>query len=416
MDGWDGAGRNSLPVCVLVVRIIQLTNKPSTPLPLREHLSPRQRPNGGLKPPRPSYSRNSSSSSTMTVRRSSPLRQEVTEQSVTADHGLPSPPASPDQTQAKGLSTQKSIDSFGKRKATALLSPPNSPPMKPASLKQSPSNSSLSSIASSNGPSKRPAAARRTSGGLWGAELPPPATPANDQGVMINGQSMNELFADKATPTFSRAALKKSGVTLPTAAPAGRPRPQSQHTPSLPVKTSRWSLSSNTGGLSSLSKTLAKKNSLPSFGDRLASLDMANQNAEFGQLQPTRRSVSQTFSVSASSSTNSLGQIEPPRPAFMRRSGSNSSLSSSASDSSFSSCHTSIPEEDEEAAASNPAPEIRCTVSEGDADGSVESTSTIAGSSAPRKKKGMGLGRRLMKALGMGKKEMRELEARRGSA
>jgi hypothetical protein len=292
--------------------------------------------------------------------------------------------------------------------------------MKPASLKQSPSSSSLSSVASSSGPSKRPAAARRTSGGLWGAELPAPA-PAGDQGVMINGQSMNELFADKATPTFSRAALKKSGVTLPTAAPAGRPRPLStQHTPSLPIKTSRWSLSSNTGGLSSLSKTLAKKNSLPSFGDRLASLDMANaandKNAEFGQLQSTRRSASQTFSVSAGSSTDSLGQIEPPRPAFMRRSGSNSSLSSSASDSSFSSCHTSIPEEDEEQAVDHPAPEIRCTVSEGDADGSVESTSSIAGGTAPRKSKGMGLGRRLMKALGMGKKEMRELEARRGSA
>lgn len=170
-----------------------------------------------------------------------------------------------------------------------------------------------------------------------------------------------------------------------------------KHKPSRPFLRSRdssSSLSSSSLSSSSSSQTL-RGPFLPSGSqDRLASLAETSKRElllnEEGLL--------------------ALGALEPPRAAFMRRAPSSSSLTSTSSMSSMTSTSSLMvelgdPHEVDEGPVLGAELQISCTKSDGDADGSVESSSMKSGSTGSAemgksKKKG-GLFKRLGKAIGL---------------
>lgn len=412
--GWDGAGRHSLPS--------------SSPRPLREHLAmnfPTSVSSGSSSSKRPSYharllstpcpvspplpwapidtlpdlysdrpplSRSSSSYRLSQVRTPSPLRLQVDDdspspvlrktQSYMGLGGLLSPPASPENVKfgsvmdrERPTKSRSNVDGGGLWSAQThrlfsgpnngtglgLLSPPGSPSNeKRGNLPRTPSSS-----------------------GLWRDAHPIPSPPPSPSHVPA------EL--DNA-PKFSRSGLKKSNVVMPVAAPRKR---SSLLSLSASPSSSQISLvsSSSTTSIHTIRKqpTLSRS----STQDRLASLSATSAR----ELQLNQEGL------------QALDSLSPPRPAYMRQT-SNSSLSSMSSLTSGTSSATTgdlredvIQEEDDQVGII-----ISCTKSDGDADGSVDSSSLKSGlsgeSTKKEKKKGGGLFKRFSKVLKLEKKDV----------
>ncbi|WWD21631.1 hypothetical protein CI109_106117 [Kwoniella shandongensis] len=454
VNGWDGAGRHSLP--------------PSTPKPLREHLamsfpgsvnvpspSPARRQSyharllttappppisefpGDFSPSpidttniRPSLSPSRSSYRHSMVKISSPLRQQVADEDTASDEsegksgmrplkkassfigagGLLSPPQSPDKlskrlsvmdrerpTQRRAMTESGTWASRGHRDFTpsdglGLYSPPLSPPTSPTG--------SLNKRMST---STRPA---RPASGLW-ADLAPKAAATPSSPLSPTKENEEVLFTDPSAPKFSRSGLKKSKVVMPVAA-----KRQSSSLGSLKGRSSATSLFSGSPNVStsSLSSTNSDKSlrrsSTSQYQDRLSSLAETSKR----ELQLNEEGLL------------ALSSLSPPKPAFMRRSSSHSSIASTDSadsmgsltsasstlTSSLESCEP-ISEECEGdmveirgAGDSGFDVAISCTKSDGDADGSVDS-----GSMRKEKvKKTGGMFKRLAKALKLEKKSV----------
>ncbi|KAK4684024.1 hypothetical protein P7C73_g6182, partial [Tremellales sp. Uapishka_1] len=207
--------------------------------------------------------------------------------------------------------------------------------------------------------------------GLWGESTPP--SPKADV--------PNLVLPESSAPKFSRSALKKSSVIMPVAAPK------------LKSRGSSASLSSIAS--SSSSRSTIRSSTLP----RDASQDRLSTLAE-----TSRAELGRDGGLLASN-------LPLPRPAFMRKNSNSSSTSSTPSlrsnDSvtSLSSLQSFV---EEDAVEEEPL-QISCTKSDGDAEGSVESSSVKSG--AGKASKRGGLFRRFTKVLKLDKKS----QDRRGS-
>lgn len=336
------------------------------------------------------------------VRTPSPLRSQVDEEeqhrpkiqkatSTIGSGGLLSPPSSPENWTGRssvidrqrptkpgnaaeaGLRASSPHRNFSASGAAlGFLSPPGSPTLL-STDKRKPSTENLP---------RAPSAPT----GLWADAVPPRPNPSVPQAP----SDVVEL-ADKNAPVFSRSGLKKSGVVMPVAAS------RTNSSSSLRTVSSRSSLRSPSSSSTSLAsssstqstKTVRRQNSSQ---DRLASFATTTQR----ELQLNDEGLL------------ALSALSPPRPAFMRNT-SSSSLSSDASGRSMGSLTSAtsavtsnldscdpIVEEDTEV-------QISCTRSDGDADGSVESSSMKSGISK-EKKKGGGLFKRFSQALKLEKK------------
>jgi hypothetical protein len=438
IKGWDGAGRHSVPVSISLCCREEADSQGSCPKPLREHLAmnfPSSVPLSS-NPKRPSYharlvasapslsalpetselntfdSRRQSFRKSQ-VRISSPLCRQVDEEPVVKKEdkeqkrpnwiigpdGLFSPPASPEDSPVDRKFTNREQPSIRPRPVSGLWhSAPrqhaHAPAPRPISMLASTSTSSLRSSNS------QPTAAARLSG-LWTDSVPIPAPSASEP---------TPDFAANA-PKFSRSSMRKSGVIMPAAAP------RSQSSTSLrsrltrnPSSTSLASLasSSSSKSLQTLRRpTITPKNSQ----DRLSALAETSMR----EMQVDEHGVMV------------FGSLAPPRPSFMKRSGSSSSIESDASGRSMSSmgsltsassaCMSSldscgpIPEEVDRVQIhldDNHHPPS-CTKSDADA------TSQISSSAEKKPKKG-GLFKRLSRALKMEKKvTLGNDQTRRGS-
>lgn len=444
VTGWEGAGRHSLPG--------------SSPRPLREHLAMNFPQSASVTPSskRPSYHarllatlpaaleesaidntaptsleasstrpemvRSSSSFRTSVCKISSPLRQEVDDAqpivsvlpspkmrkaaSVIGIGGLLSPPLSPNDQLNSGSSgsimdrprpmkrsemTEGGFWSSGQHrvfstKGASPLSPPSSP------------------LASSADGHKRAATPVRSATGLW-ANVNSPSPQALPQAVsapLAPPPHLELPSADKAAPKFSRAALKKSGVVMPTAAP------RTNSSSSL-RSGSRTSLNSPSAtSLSSAHSGASHSTLRRPPADRLVSLAETSRR----ELQLNEEGLL------------ALGSLSPPRPAFMRRMPSDSSFTSESSMDSLTSAASSSNTKGEsvelgeiqelEEHGRDVEVQISCTKSDGDVDGSQESGSIKSGHAggAAAKRKG-GMFKRLTKAIGLEKKTMPGNEAGR---
>ncbi|KAK8847540.1 hypothetical protein IAR55_005398 [Kwoniella newhampshirensis] len=469
VNGWDGAGRHSLP--------------PSTPRPLREHLamsfpgsvnvaspsSPRRQSYharllttapppptsefpGDFSPPpidttnvRPSLSPSRSSYRQSMVKISSPLRQQVEDEDDGTDGyegrasrnplkkatsfigagGLLSPPQSPDKlskrisvmdrerpTQRKNVTEAGTWASRGHRDFTpseglGLYSRPLSPPMSPTG-----SANKRSSIV---GPSPR---VPPPPSGLWGDIVPKATTPTSP--LSSDGTAESALI-DPSAPKFSRSGLRKSGVVMPVAAK------RTSSSLSIKGRSSASSLFSGSPNSSSTSlasnhsdKAMRRSSSASQYQDRLSSLAETSKR----ELQLNDEGLL------------ALSSLSPPKPAFMRRSSSHSSIAStesadsmvsmtsasSAQTPSLESCEPIFEEgEGEDIEIRGADGEngfemgISCTKSDGDADGSVDSGSMRKEKGVKGKKTG-GMFKRLAKALKLEKKGVAGQDmGRRGS-
>ena len=293
-----------------------------------------------------------------------------------------------------------------------LLSPPPSPkeelkpvvekgrPSLPARPKTDPNVHSvgkahpLSSTDMSAAAKSRQSLLRKSSSAssLWSDSLTPP--PPEQPPMPIQAPS---VLASNA-PSFSRSALKKSGVVMPVAAPR--------------LKTSSSLTNLAPGSRASRRPTLSSSSSTPLLhrkSDRLSTLAETSRQ----ELQLNDEGL------------RALASLPAPKPAFTRtgRHSANSSvtsLSSLGSPGSISPA-SSILEEDEPAEFTDialPAPVadtavilglnidhqdnlMLCTKSDGDAEGSVDSTSTKSGLSGGKmeKKNGAGLFKRFTRVL-----------------
>lgn len=247
------------------------------------------------------------------VRISSPLRQQVDESGPVAKTqkkggwvmgagGLLSPPPSPqDAIVTRSIidrdrpTTRKSITEAGLWSSAPRrdFQPPGSRP-------------------SSSGPSAAtpPIATVRLSG-LWADTVPAPSPPSTE--------SSEPDLASNA-PKFSRSAMKRSGIVMPAAAP------RSNSSYSLRSRLSRNSSSASISSLASDSSTQS------SHTLRRPVLTPKNSQDRLSTLAETSRQELQV-----DNGLLSAGLLAPPRPAFMRRSPSSSSVSSNGSDQSFSS-------------------------------------------------------------------------------
>lgn len=243
------------------------------------------------------------------VRISSPLRQQVDEEGpmqkgdkksnwVLGMGGLLSPPASP-QDSLGGRSIMDRERPTTRRSATESgmwSSAPRrdfQPPGPRTSLKAS-GSAALKPIAPNS---------------MWTNTVPAPSPPASD--------SIEPDLASNA-PKFSRSKMKKSGVVMPAAAP------RSNSSSSL---RSRLSRNTSSASISSLASSSSSHSTLrhPGLAAR-SSQDRLSSLAESSRQQ-----------MQIDDGPFSLGQLTPPRPAFMRRNPSSSSVSSDASENSMTS-------------------------------------------------------------------------------
>ncbi|OXB34996.1 hypothetical protein LQV05_001020 [Cryptococcus neoformans] len=461
VSGWDGAGRHSLP--------------PSTPRPLREHLAMSFPGSVNVQAPasqrRQSYharllassptefgslasdtspstlrpgaiSRSSYRSSVVHI--SSPLRQQVDDDSDD-NSGEES------STDAKLRSLRKAASYIG---AGGLLSPPQSPEKKTKRLGDSviererpvqrraltdsrtwssrihgefPAQSGdrpLSPPTSPTGPTHTRRPSDYSKSCLW-ADSVPQQEPARPE-----SPSQPDL-ADPTIPKFSRSGLRKSGVVMPVAA---------KHSSSSLSLKSRGSLFSSSNDSSSSITSLSSNGS-----DRtMRRLSHSRQPSSSSRLSQSQFSSQDRLATLAETSKQELQlndedhdaipPLSPPRPAFMRRVssassiGSNDSFSSMGSMTSGSSAHTSslescepITEEVEpdvhiqQSKDNESIPEhaliISGTCTKSDDDASVDSVSMKHIKFG--KNKGGGVLKRLVKVLGLEKKSVEA--ARRGS-
>jgi hypothetical protein len=343
------------------------------------------------------------------VRISSPLCRQVDEEPVVQKeqkeqtkpnwiigaNGLFSPPASPEDSPIENtFVNQQRPPSRGPRPVRGLWhSAPRQHAPRPTSLL---SNMSTSSLRSSN---SQPTAAARLSG-LWTDSIPIPPPPAS------------EPLPDFATnaPKFSRSSMRKSGIVMPASAP------RSNSSQSLRSRLTRNTSSSSLASLASSSSshslqtlrrpTITPKNSQ----DRLSTLAETSKR----EMKVDEHGVM------------AFGSLAPPRPSFMKRTNSTSSIESDASGRSISSmgsltsassaCMSSLDscgpiqeEDDKVQIRSEDHLSPICTKSDADA------ASQSSGSAAKKPKKG-GLFKRLSRALGMEKKvTLGNEQTRRGS-
>ena len=342
IKGWDGAGRHSVPVSSSAdITWYSLTKQGSCPKPLREHLAmnfPSSVPLSSSTPKRPSYhARLVASAPTLSVlpestelgtfdsrrhsfrqsqvRVSSPLCRQVDEEPVKSKqpnwaigpNGLLSPPSSPDKAFTTSIvnrerpTARKSLTESG-----LWSSAPRRDFQRPTSLL---SKSSSSSLNSNQPPSTTKASSR--SSGLWTDSIPLPQP------------SSTEPTPDLASsaPKFSRSAMRKSGVVMPASAPrtnsSSSIRSRLSRTPSS-TSISSLASSSSSHSLQTLRRpTITPKNSQ----DRLSTLTETSMREtrvdEHGMM--------------------AFGSLAPPRPSFMSRSNSSSSVSSTGSGQSISS-------------------------------------------------------------------------------
>jgi hypothetical protein len=347
--------------------------------------------------------------------------------------GLLSPPQSPEAGPSKRWSVLDRRPSSlrilpdGSRSA----SPPNIDPIKlPRPLNNglpTPPASPPSSPTKRSHPS-RSASTPSVPSGLWADCRPPQPSPLS----LTPQKSDPDLAVQISAPKFSRSNLKKSGVVMPTAAP------RSTSSPSLTKRLSETSLwnGSSTSLLSSTStstpKASRRKSYAPVSGASSASQDRLSSLAE-----TTRRELQLN-----EEGLLALGALSPPRPAFMRRTLSSSSIasnssansmssltsaSSSAMTSSLESCDPILEEdgsgvhvedagEVEVGGYADADVQISCTKSDGDAEGSVDSSSMksgTTGSGVQTKPKKGGLFKRFSKALKLEKKTVPGHEAGR---
>lgn len=369
------------------------------------------------------------------VKVSSPLRQQVDEPaqpklrkttSLMGIGGLLSPPSSPEdgpkppppQTAAsaaernrhinrRSMSDKGSWSSITNKHLplpghplSSLPTPPNSPPIAPAS------------------PVKK-APPKRTASGLWADSKP--ATPSSlSQPAGATDAVPVDFAANASAPKFSRSSLKKSAVIMPVAAPRSHSTSSlnsllnTSGTPSLRSSPSASSLKSISSLTAPKPKSIRRQTSVFGSQDRLASLAETSKR----ELQLNEEGLL------------ALDSLSPPRPAFMHRT-SNSSISSLSSlTSAASSTPTSLtdacdtiseeaefsPTQVTPAREADPELPISCTKSDADAEGSVESSSMKSGLGAAKGKKKGGLFKRLTKVLGLEKKAVPGHEGgRRGS-
>ncbi|RXK40960.1 hypothetical protein M231_01808 [Tremella mesenterica] len=425
--GWEGAGRHSLPGhCPRpLLEYLAMSFPNSVTLPSSKRPSYHARLLSAPSLPRTSESSDFSPSSRppfrqsrsydSRVRVSSPLRWEVDEEptsrprattSVIGAGGLLSPPASPNgktsiMDRERPLKPKNTLEigqwasldhrEFTTSRSTRLLSPPTSPP-------------AITTSTTSMKDKRR--STNVTSSPLWSTPKPstpkpkPTSTPTHSplaqphfQELRITTDPNEGIPTGKMAPKFSRSGIKRSNVVMPIAAPKS----------SLTKKPSRssLSLSSNTSSTSLSRPSLSRDASQ----DRLSTLSETSRK----ELQLNAEGLMALDSL-----------LTPPRPAFMRRTTSNSSLASdssmcsltsgsSAPTSSFESC-TVIEEEEGVVVVDG-----TCTKSEGDLENtsSVESGSTkgsiVMGPVEMGGKKG-GMFKRLSKVLKLDKKrDMREL-------
>lgn len=330
------------------------------------------------------------------VRISSPLRQQVDEEGlskkdgekanwVVGASGLLSPPTSPKDTQSS-RSVMERQRPTARRAATesGLWSSTTRRELKESSPE------SLKTLSSPSSPAIRPT---RISG-MWADTVPAPASPPNER---------TEPDLAGSAPKFSRSRMKKAGVVMPTAAP------RSNSSSSLRSRLSRAPSSTSISSVASSSsaqsiQTLRRPDLTPKNSqDRLSTL-----------AETSRRELQ------LRDGTFSSGQLAPPRPAFMRRSPSASSVSSDSSIASLasmtsltsaSSAPTSSLESCQEETCdavdvgiAHDLPPI-CTKSDGDA------TSQFGVESKPKRG---GLFKRFSRALRMDKKDVLDSD-RRGS-
>ncbi|ORY21292.1 hypothetical protein BCR39DRAFT_65544 [Naematelia encephala] len=441
--GWDGAGRHSLPG--------------SSPKPLREHLAmnfPSSVPYPSPSPassmprrasyhtrllmpdsatwsdfdPRPTLKHSSTSYRTSMVRISSPLRQQVDEEprprmrkahSMIGFGGLLSPPQSPQEdrqgvmdrerpnkpriaTEA-GLWASSQHRRFPAISSTlGLLSPPSSPPTTTTTTTGRPGLSVLGGGSSSRTSS---AGSSRTPSGLWADAIPSspsPLSPPPDIPIIS--------LPPSSAPKFSRAGLKKSGIILPASAPK--------------TKTSSSSLRPSRNSFLSPTTTSSRTSSISPSGSTTSLTSDSNSTHTVHRLESLAETSRRELQLN-DEGLLALSSLAPPRPAFMRRQPSNSSISSEASVGSMTSgssapSTTAIAEQetdgDGEGEGEDEVVQISCTRSDGDADGSVESSSVKSGKGFGKAKKGGGLFKRLGKAIGLEKKTVPGQDAgRRGS-
>lgn len=449
--GWDGAGRHALPVSYPWLTLLGCTHstKASSPRPLREHLAINfpavvplststslRRPSYHAQllstlPPLPTYlpadtdfaaevstmpsfyDRPSLRHSTTSVRTSlvrvpSPLRSQVDDDEagpsrppirkstrVIGPGGLLSPPSSssswlhpspvldrdrptkPRGATEAGLWASSQYRNFpGIGIGLGLLLPPSSPPLLATDQRKSASeNTPLSPISPS---------------GLWGearVALPSP--------LAAQSQQPDVELVDKNAPKFSRCGLRKSGIVMPVAAARTN---SSSSLRSVSSQRSFLSPSSSSTSLPSLSSgqstpTVRRQHS---FQDRLASLAETTQR----ELQLNEEGLL------------ALSALSPPRPAFMGRSPSSSSLSSEASGHSLGSLTSASSVMTPSIESSDPITEedvdgdiqISWTKSVGDVEGSVNSPSMKIENPNEKKKKG-GMFKRFTQALKLDKKD-----------
>ncbi|KJE02593.1 hypothetical protein I311_03783 [Cryptococcus gattii NT-10] len=453
VSGWDGAGRHSLP--------------PSTPRPLREHLAMSFPGSVNVQAPgsqrRPSYharllaasstelgslaldtspspirpgliSRSSYRSSAVHI--SSPLRQQVDDESDDSNGersptdnkhrslrkaanyvgagGLLSPPQSPERkakrlgdfvmererpTQRRALTDSKTCSSrthseFPAQSGSRPLSPPTSP------IHQS--------------HTRRPSDYSKSS--LWADSVPQPepVTPGSPQ----------PDFADPTIPKFSRSGLRKSGVVMPVAA--------KRSSSSLSLKSRGSLFSSSNDSSSSIGSSSSKRSDKtmrrPSHSRQPSSSHLSKPQFSSLDRLATLAETSKRELQLNDEDLDAIPSLSPPRPAFMRRVSSASSIGSndsfgsmgsmtsgsSAQTSSLESCEPILEEakpdvhiqqsKDSESIPDEHALVVvsgTCTKSDGDA--SVDSGSMKHVKAG--KSKGGGMFKRLAKVLGLEKKK-----------
>lgn len=303
-----------------------------------------------LEPPRPPFARTSSSSSSNSgspVKRSSPLRQEVTDDEA-SDHSHQS-----EQEPPVRLGPKKSKHaSMISRLSAGFLSPPTSPeavartsktfrvesversglapPIVLPASSHSPSQSRSSSRnadrpvrpvlkTSSTGNltapyDQRPGAIRNASasslgssaksqksapGGLWGDATPPltpPMSPvASDRYRSMPGSPSKadgfDYIGSTSTPKFSRSAIKKMDVPMPIS--AKQLASSKSTTPTLSRQQSSNSL---------------RQNGMPTH------LNLLGSSGSFGSLREKLHAVQNTTKLQDSDKENNKVQTQPQRP------------------------------------------------------------------------------------------------------
>jgi hypothetical protein len=230
--------------------------------------------------------------------------------------------------------------------------------------------------------------------GLWADARPVSSSPLahqsrDDQPDRERDLNHATTMVDPHAPKFSRAGLKKAGVVLPTAAPRSSLGRKSSSNSSLSLLTTSPSISHLQTG--------------SRFSMALAAQDCLSALTATSKREMTHGDDANLTSLSA---------LEPPRPPFMRRTASNSSLDSQLSLSSLTSAtsvdsSTDLGEIEELAEQEEPQGEvrIRCPDLHGETEASSERSSSTGSmgsvTSLPtegKKKKG-GLFRKLGKAI-----------------